>query len=263
MESKWINKSWHKQLFIGMHVAKTSQETQLEIQKKLEELDEEMAEIEADLLFSCLKSSKVEERFLYTVRSDISYRFFLPTLLSNRGYSIETRYLPIQLLTATKSTKENELIAKEIVDIIRSSSEESDFAKRMQSYTPTDFKVEDENEDAEDSDDNKKISDVISVCENLAGEMEQVVITLRNGVELKGRIITILQPDKSNRFEGAVYLYTNTGKTVRIVPTDISVIKDDENGNAQFKDIVYPVTKEFREKLYDKILDSFKNDEKV
>ena len=37
----------------------------------------------------------------------------------------------------------------------------------------------------------------------------------------------------------------------------------DENGNAQFKDIAYPVTKEFREMLYGKILDSFKNNEKV
>ena len=37
----------------------------------------------------------------------------------------------------------------------------------------------------------------------------------------------------------------------------------DENGKAQFKDIAYPVTKEFREMLYEKILESYKNDEAV
>ncbi len=34
----------------------------------------------------------------------------------------------------------------------------------------------------------------------------------------------------------------------------------DENGKPQFKDIAYPVSKEFREKLQDKILSSYKNE---
>lgn len=248
MKSKLMNKSWYKQLFIGMHVAKISQESQIEVQEKLEALDEELAEIEGDLLFSCLKSSKVEERFLYSVRSEKLYRLLLPALMSSRGYSIETCYLPIQLLPANKSAKEKELIAKEIVDIIRNSADESDFVKRMHSYTPTDFKVEDENEDIVDSD--EKIPDVISVCERLAGELEQVVITLRNGVELEGKIITTLQPDKSNQYEGAVYVYTNTGKTVRLVPTDISTIKDDEKFDARF-DTYYKM-----EELYNAVMDT-------
>ena len=35
----------------------------------------------------------------------------------------------------------------------------------------------------------------------------------------------------------------------------------DENGNAQFKDIAYPVTKDFREKLQEKILQSYESGE--
>ena len=34
----------------------------------------------------------------------------------------------------------------------------------------------------------------------------------------------------------------------------------DENGKPQFKDIAYPVSKEFSEKLQDKILSSYKNE---
>ena len=86
MESKWKNQLWYKRLFIGMHVAKISQETQFEVQKQLDALDEELAGIRADTLYHCLKSSKVEERFLYCVRSDISYRGFLLSLMSKRGY---------------------------------------------------------------------------------------------------------------------------------------------------------------------------------
>lgn len=35
----------------------------------------------------------------------------------------------------------------------------------------------------------------------------------------------------------------------------------DENGKPQFKDIAYPVTKEFREKLQEKILQSYESGE--
>ena len=231
MESKWKNQLWYKRLFIGMHVAKISQETQFEVQKQLDALDEELAGIRADTLYHCLKSSKVEERFLYCVRSDISYRGFLLSLMSKRGYSIEARYIPIQHMPAAKSDNEKELIAKEIVDIIRSSSSENEFVERMHNYTPTDFHIE-EKEDVVDTDD--IIPDVISACEKLASELEQVVITLRSGVELEGRIITTLQPDKAKEFEGAVYVYTNTGKTVRVIPTEISVIKSNEKFDSRF-----------------------------
>ena len=37
----------------------------------------------------------------------------------------------------------------------------------------------------------------------------------------------------------------------------------DENGKPQFKDIAYPVTKEFREKLQEKILQSYESGEDI
>ena len=37
----------------------------------------------------------------------------------------------------------------------------------------------------------------------------------------------------------------------------------DENGNAQYKDIAYPITKEFREKLQENVLHSFEIGEDV
>ncbi len=37
----------------------------------------------------------------------------------------------------------------------------------------------------------------------------------------------------------------------------------DPNGKSQFKDIAYPVTKEFREMLYGKIMESYKEEQNV
>lgn len=37
----------------------------------------------------------------------------------------------------------------------------------------------------------------------------------------------------------------------------------DPNGKTQFKDIAYPVTKEFREMLYGKIMESYKEDKNL